>query len=1465
MRGEEVGENIASNEAADLLGREELESKKVTSSSLRVDTTDSDGSGRADNPGDDAAESQGKVKAGTSEGNSASKHAAELLGHEELDSKGPGDEVAESQGQVETGTLERLNWASTCFVVAEGWPSWSFALQALGVAELRTYVASDDRFKIDLLATSLSSSMHEYSQFEHDICSEEAAPHLFVQGSATFVELVRNKLGDLESALGSFTCVVPQREAVLSGKTPFHQAHLSHKALGGVTTGQWRVFSSVPVRVPRSEVRRTLRHLVSTTESGTPDIPWNFRTLNISDRVAPGVDRQAIHAPSVFEPRGQCVRRMITCKEWMNIYDLGLQAQQDLTSVSTKQGLAPTRAFVKAAPLKVLIAVGRSIGASLRHLAVGAAIADTSPSPNGAPNSPSRSPTPAPSSPPPSSGSIPDDGEETAPQNIEQSIAAKHDDAVADAAMWDKWSVDSYIPSSSRCAPLVCVAGTYSPAHTRLFDNLRALCLRRVRQNAWRGFRRYLRAEHGTDTVPYTLRYTQQMGRARRNRAKRKRKRHAKVSAAPEAEVSSTPSGSNSPLLDSREEGLRNIYGSESKPLTRQLQVAAWTTNQLRCKVRKEGKSKSRKSRRKEVGKRSPEKSLAKDLEVGRDCLRRLANCSWWNWDEGSALFFWRWPKAHRKSIRDGTPIFHKREKFPAFFKKQQWPKDETMRTKMKEKLNKVRQRGYVIPGDVRSMTGYFAVPKGEHDIRMVYDATACGLNEALWSPNFFLPTIDSILRNADGSTWFGDIDLGDMFLNYFLDEAIRPWAGVDVRVIEGAQGNERWERCLMGLRSSPFICTQTFAWGEALIWGDRKALDNPLRWDKVILNLPGSKDYNPARPWVYKWDEVNNTLSSFFGVYIDDIRTGGSSEKACRRSSRRVASRVNYLGQQDAPRKRRPPAKRPGAWAGANCFSNEKGLFVTCSRKKWDKAKEIVGRWKNHCAASSQVNTDTVDRAQLEKDTGFLVHLSRTFPAMFPYLKSFYHTLNSWRSGRSTAGWKLSSNEWKEAFELDISMKAYEVDAHKKAYARAHDKEAPSKVKTVDGFGDDVRALSQLLSSEEPTERLVRGTNSHQVKFGFGDASGGGFGSSWTSSEGDTKYRFGTWGDDMDSSSSNLRELKNLVETLELMGQNDELNGVEMYLFTDNSTAEYAFFKGSSSSRLLFELVLKLRKLEMAKKCSISIFHVAGTRMIAQGSDGLSRGNMTEGVMTGMGMQSFIPTHLSATDRSPDVDTWIRSWAGESVEFLTPEGWFVRGHGLAEDEFEVIEGGQQGAADQGEGFKWPKIKPGKFVWTPPPAAAQAAVEELRKARHQDLRSTHVVVVPRLMLPLWRKQLHKAADLVVEVPVGHSVWKKEMHEPLTLAFCFPFIEHRPWQLRRSPLLLDLGKRLREVWAENPDAEGPILRELWSLPERLSGMSASMASKVLSCKHQARVPNSQTRKRRRGSMDEGKRRAKVPIG
>jgi hypothetical protein len=44
--------------------------------------------------------------------------------------------------------------------------------------------------------------------------------------------------------------------------------------------------------------------------------------------------------------------------------------------------------------------------------------------------------------------------------------------------------------------------------------------------------------------------------------------------------------------------------------------------------------------------------------------------------------------------------------------------------------------------------------------------------------------------------------------------------------------------------------------------------------------------------------------------------------------------------------------------------------------------------------------------------------------------------------------------------------------------------------------------------------------------------------------------------------------------------------------------------------------LILHLRKAEMKYGFSLHVVNVAGTRMIAQGTDGLSRGIMMEGIV---------------------------------------------------------------------------------------------------------------------------------------------------------------------------------------------------------------------------------------------------------
>ena len=248
------------------------------------------------------------------------------------------------------------------------------------------------------------------------------------------------------------------------------------------------------------------------------------------------------------------------------------------------------------------------------------------------------------------------------------------------------------------------------------------------------------------------------------------------------------------------------------------------------------------------------------------------------------------------------------RATLPKYRRPQDAERDDTRRGKIGAKLENVRSKGYIVPGRVESLTGFFAVDKGESDIRMVYDASKSGLNEVLWAPSFCLSTVDSTFRSIESTTRLGDLDLGEMFLNFKLHKFIRPYAGVDLTAYVTTDSSEaptertcweRWESCLMGLKPSPYNATRAFAWCEEVIRGDPFDEGNPLRWDRLRLNLPGELNYDPTLPWLSKvvGQLPCERIAGDFFSYIDDIRSSGCSVDECWNVSRRVASYCGYLG----------------------------------------------------------------------------------------------------------------------------------------------------------------------------------------------------------------------------------------------------------------------------------------------------------------------------------------------------------------------------------------------------------------------------------------------------------------------------------------------------------------------------------------------------------------------------------------
>jgi hypothetical protein len=309
---------------------------------------------------------------------------------------------------------------------------------------------------------------------------------------------------------------------------------------------------------------------------------------------------------------------------------------------------------------------------------------------------------------------------------------------------------------------------------------------------------------------------------------------------------------------------------------------------------------------------------------------------------------------------------------------------------------------------------------------------------------------------------------------------------------------------------------------------------------------------------------------------------------------------------------------------------------------------------------------------------------------------------------------------------------------------------------------------------------------------YGFGDASGTGFGSNIWKSNGEIAWKSGVWSRTMvEEHNSNFFEFSNLVHALEDLHASGELSGHEIFMFTDNTTAEAAHYHGTTKNgKRLFNLVLQLRKIEMEGECRIILIHVAGRRMIWQGSDGLSRGDENAGVMSGEEMMSFVPLLLRAVDRSAELLPWIWPWCGDKegkrqVSLLQPEDW---------------------ASAHEDG--------GVFVWSPPPAAVDAALEWLGQSIHKRPYSTHVILIPRLMTSWWRKKLLKTSDVAFTIPIGSPIWATANHEPLICAVCFPLsrVTDGPWKFGDSTLGKRLQGKLPRMFAGGVRDAGNLLRQ-----------------------------------------------------
>jgi hypothetical protein len=257
---------------------------------------------------------------------------------------------------------------------------------------------------------------------------------------------------------------------------------------------------------------------------------------------------------------------------------------------------------------------------------------------------------------------------------------------------------------------------------------------------------------------------------------------------------------------------------------------------------------------------------------------------------------------------RNGVKVFFKRPG-PPVRKPQPRVANPKVREMVKDKILKVVRRRYLVSGTkVKLLIKYFAVPKGDDNIRLVYDATANRLNECVWVPTFWLPTIDTLIRALDRDSWMTDRDVGDMFLNFQLHESVVPFTGVDLSslYVDNKEEGPRWavwDRNLMGFAASPYNSIKMALAVEEVCRGNQNeeglGVDgresNPFQWRRIRLNLPGSKDYDPCTSWLSKVRADGQVACDIF-AFVDNERVMGPDEDLAWQASHVLASKQRAI-----------------------------------------------------------------------------------------------------------------------------------------------------------------------------------------------------------------------------------------------------------------------------------------------------------------------------------------------------------------------------------------------------------------------------------------------------------------------------------------------------------------------------------------------------------------------------------------
>ena len=125
----------------------------------------------------------------------------------------------------------------------------------------------------------------------------------------------------------------------------------------------------------------------------------------------------------------------------------------------------------------------------------------------------------------------------------------------------------------------------------------------------------------------------------------------------------------------------------------------------------------------------------------------------------------------------------------------------------------------------------------------------------------------------------------------------------------------------------------------------------------------------------------MTGRIATDIATFVDNMMGIGGNNKECTRFMYRIATVVNYLGEQNVSRKIREVSQSLWMWTSVPMKTDNRITYLSTSVKKWMKDKVILEAWWSVYANDTQSLQPNFGHKDMQRKRGFLVHINVIYP----------------------------------------------------------------------------------------------------------------------------------------------------------------------------------------------------------------------------------------------------------------------------------------------------------------------------------------------------------------------------------------------------------------------------------------------------------------------------------------------------